>query len=304
MLERLRESWSKTPSNTKSVLVLFGVAIVSSLLVMTIVISNWQKDVPAETEDLSKHATRDLNRMIRQANTGKGPVQLLGIAEKAVLDRHLTVIGGIENISAISSVRFSGRVTFEDGLVQEVVVVKKGGDRMRTSVRSKVTQTSWVVSPDSNWRAVWVNGNLRDVRDLADEELEDSLRYINVVSELYLAQQNEWDLRYLGVKDFNYRMAHVFEVKMAPRHIVEFYISPKTFLDVGRVEKIFEDDGTLNITRRLHRGHFDANGFMLPGFVETYINDKLIQKFRLESAVFNAGVLDSVFERPVVDTTP
>ncbi|MEX0331545.1 MAG: hypothetical protein AB3N64_09000 [Puniceicoccaceae bacterium] len=304
MLQLIRESWTSASTNTKLLLVFLSVAILSSLAVITIVVRNWRADAPIVEEDLSQHKSRDLLRVIRQTDIGEGPVQLLGIAEKAVLDRHLNVIGGIKNISSISSIRFSGQVTFQGGLVQEVIVVKKGGDRMRTSVRSKKTQTSWVISPESNWRGIWVNGNLREVQDLGDDELENSLRYINVVSELYLAQQNEWDLRYLGVKDFNYRMAHVFEVKMGPRHIVEFYIDPNSFLDMGQVEKVFESDGTLNITRRIHRKHFQANGFTLPSRVDTYVNGELIQRFDLESAIFNAGVLDSVFERPELDVTP
>lgn len=304
MLQRFRESWSIATPNTRLFLVLLFLFVVACLLALTFVVRNWRPHTPDASGDLAEHATPDLNRVIRQADTGDGPVQLIGIAEKAVLDRHFSVIGGIEKIAAISSLRFSGQVTFDDDMVQEVVVVKKGGDRMRTTVRTKMTQTSWVVSPESNWRGIWVNGNLREVKDMTDDEVEDTLRYIHVVSELFLAQQNGWDMKYLGVKDFNYRMAHVFEIKMDPRHIAEFYIEPKTFLDLGRVDKVFESDGTLTITRRLHLNHFDANGFMLPGRVETYVNNELIQEFELESAQFNAGVLDSVFERPELPVTP
>ena len=289
---------------TKVFLVILMLFVIAGLVTLTYISRNWFGNLPAEREDLTAHTTRDFSQVVRQSDIGKGPVQLLGIAERAVLDRHFAVLGGLDKIASVSSLRFAGRVTFDTGSVQDVIVVKKGGDRMRTTVRSNTSQTTWVLSPEINWRGVWVNGNLREVRVLSDDEVEESLRYIHVVSELYLAQQNGWDMRYLGVKDFNYKMAHVFEVKLEPRHTIEYYIDPKTFLDVGRVDKIFESDGTLTIIKRLHVEHFDANGFTLPGTVQTYLNGELLQEFELNSAQFNAGVLDEIFEWPQPTTKP
>ena len=301
MLEWIRQSWYMTsgPARAAWIIVLFFIAVLLGLLVW--VVRNWLIVLPDANDDLSMHRTTDFSSAIREASKGGGSVQLLTIAERAVLDRHFGALGGLEQINAITSLRFSGKVTFDTGVVQSVVVIKKGGDRMRTTVKSKVSQTTWVISPESNWRAVWFNGQLAEVRDLTESELDDSLLYIHVVSELYLAQKNNWDLRYLGVKEFNYKMAHVFEVQPDPRYTIQYFIEPKTFLDVGRVDKVFEKDGTLNITRRVHLEHFDANGLSLPGKVETYLNGNLIQTFELQRAQFNSGVLDEVFIRPNAD---
>jgi hypothetical protein len=304
MLQWFREEWEMATPGKKVTVVLTPFVVGLMFLALLWVLRNWQGSIPEEADALTVDQVPNLRSAIRAADSDDGPLHLLGIAERAVLERHFGVLGGIEKIASVSSLRFNGQVTFGDGNVQDVVVVKKGGDRMRTSVRSRVSQTTWVVGPDDNWRAVWINGQLREVRDLTALEIREANRYIYVVSELYLAQQNGWDLRYLGVKDFNYKMAHVFQVKLGPRHTVEYYIEPKTFIDIGRVDRVFADDGTLTVNRRLHSEHFDANGTLLPGKVETYVDNQLVQTFVLEGAQFNTGVLDSAFARPGLPVKP
>jgi hypothetical protein len=304
MIQWLRESWEMTSITTIVVRVLILILAAVSLVGIVWFSRNWQVTEAEELSDVTMYKTRDIGSDIRSLDKGKGPVQLLGIAERAVLDRHFVVLGGLDKLSSISSLRFSGKVTFNSGLVQDVVVIKKGGVSMRTSVKTKQVQTTRVVTEKESWRAVWVNGQLVEVLDLTDKEAEDSFRYINVASELYLAQQNDWRLSYQGMKDFNYKMAHAFELVLDPRHTVVYFIEPKTFLDLGRVDRVFEADGTFVVTRRVHSEHFDANGITLPGKIDIFQNGELVQVFDLWSAQFNSGVLDSVFQRPKLQVTP
>lgn len=228
----------------------------------------------------------------------------MGIAERSILDQHFAALGGFETISSVSSLRFSGKVEFSEDLTQDVVVVKKGGDRVRITVKSKVSQTSLCVSPDDNWKAVWHRENLVDVRDLTPKEIDEQMRYIYVVSELFLALEKGWSLEYKGVREFEYKMVHVFEVRPDERHYVRFFIDPESFLDIGREDQVFLDDGTLEITRRINAEHFQAGKLTIPGKVETYVDGTLVQTLMIQSGTVNAGVLDTVFLRPVADSKP
>jgi hypothetical protein len=304
MIQWLRESWELTSTATK-VLVPLGLLLMLALLFgLAWTTRNWQVTETEELTDIAIYKTRDISADIRAAQRGEDPLQFMSVAERAVLDRHFGAIGGIEAIASVASLRFTGKVTFESGTVNDIVVIKKEGTSMRTTIKTKQVQTTWVLSLEDKWRAVWLNGEVHEVRDLTEAEIEETARSIHVISELYLAMEMGWDLRYLGIRDFNYKMAHGFEVKLSPRHIVQYFIEPKTFLDIGRVDRVFEEDGTLTITRRLHSEHFVANGISLPGKVEVYLNDKLVQDFNLLSAEFNSGILDSVFRRPELPVTP
>lgn len=300
MIRYFRESWEMASLGSKVLVILFGVVSVVGLVAVFWISSNWAGD-PIEGESVvAGQGGFDIRKSIREAEAIDPVVLPMGVAERAVLDQHFKALGGIQAISSVSSLRFSGKVHFADGTVQDVFVVKKGGDRMRISVRTPVSQTSIVVSPGDNWRAVWQLEHVVSVEDLSPQELESHLRYIYVVSELYLAMEKGWKLNYLGQHDFNYRMAHVFEVKPHARHSVRFFIDPETFLDVGREDRIFEEDGTLTITQRLNFDHIKANRLTIPGKVATYLNGELSQTLNIERGEVNSGVLDSVFIRPVL----
>ena len=300
MIRYFRESWEMASLGSKVFTILFGIISIVGLVAVFWITSNWAGD-PIEGESVvAGQGGFDIRKSIREAEAIDPVVLPMGVAERAVLDQHFKALGGIQAISSVSSLRFSGKVEFADGTVQDVFVVKKGGDRMRISVRTPVSQTSIVVSPGDNWRAVWQLEHVVSVEDLSPEELESHMRYIYVVSELYLAMEKGWKMNYLGQHDFNYRMAHVFEVKPHARHSVRFFIDPETFLDVGREDRIFEEDGTLTITQRLNSDHIKANRLTIPGTVATYLNGELSQTLHIERGEVNSGVLDSVFNRPVL----
>jgi hypothetical protein len=259
---------------------------------------NWfgESDVVLPVED---EITYEEIRATIQKKEAEGELPIpLGVAEKTLLKRYFEALGGIKTVSSVISLRFSGKVTFENGVVQELMVVKKGGDHMRTSVRNKTSQTTVVLSPEGNWRGVWAHGVLRKVEDLPLEEVEVHRNYIYVISELYQAMERGWHLSYLGQRDFNYKMAHVFEVRPSKRLTLWFYIDPETYLDVGREDRFFEPDGTLDITRSLHFDHFQAGKLTIPGRFESYKNGQLIQTLKIDQAQINSGVLDSAFDRP------
>lgn len=278
---------------------LFVILSIAGLVGVFWVTSNWSGDLVEDDTPVAGSGSFNLRKSIREVEASNPLVLPIGVAERSVLDRHFMALGGIQTISSVSSLRFSGKVHFVDGTIQDVFVVKKGGDRMRISVRTPLSQTSIAISPKDNWKAIWHLESVVEVEDISPEELESHMRYIYVVSELYLALEKGWDMNYLGQHDFNYKMAHVFEVRPDPKHSVRFFIDPETHLDIGREDRIFENDGTLNITRRMNSEHFQANRLTIPGKVETYLNGEISQTLIIERGEVNSGVLDSVFKRPI-----
>jgi len=96
----------------------------------------------------------------------------------------------------------------------------------------------------------------------------------------------------------------VFELQFGQRHVTRFYIDPESYLNVGREDRVFDDDGTLNIIRRVYSDHLEVKGLTIPGKVETYFNDTLSRTFHLSNAELNPGVIDSFFTRPNKAATP
>jgi hypothetical protein len=303
MIQYIRESWDMaTPSEKKMAKI--GLALVGLFLIAVLWSAvKWSDDTGEDAEESGELATGPrLSVSERLAESGYEIP--MGIAERSLLDQHFAALGGFETISSVSSLRFAGKVQFSEDLTQDVVVVKKGGDRARITIKSKLSQTSVCVSPEDNWKAFWNRENLIKVEDLSPEEVEDQMRYIYVVSELFLALEKGWSLEYEGVREFDYKMAHVFEVRPDERHYVRFFIDPETFLDIGREDKVFLDDGTLEITRRINSEHFQASKLTIPGKVETYVDGKLVQTVFIQSGTVNAGVLDTVFTRPTAGAKP
>ena len=291
-----------TPEARKRAVYLGG-AITLILVVIVLISGNWAGEAEEGAEPLA------------ELNHGEAPAVVeslaelgydlpLGVAERGVLDQHFAALGGFDAISSVSSLRFSGKVTFGSGVTQEVVAVKKGHDRMRLTVRNNVVQASVCLSPKDNWQARWEFGKLVSVETLPPEKVEEQAWYIYMVSELFLAMEKGWQFSYLGVRDFNYQMVHVFEVRPHPRHTIRFYIDPESFLDIGREDKIFEPDGTLSITIRHYSAHFQAGPLMIPGSIEVYTNGEKTQEFEVLLGEVNPGILDNFFDRPELPVTP
>ena len=267
------------------------------LLALVWVVRNWHGVTLETPEEVVVETTPSLREVIR-AEEVSGLVMPMSVTERSVLDRHFAALGGVNRISSITSFRMSGKGTFADGTEQDIVIIKKAGDRMRLTIKTPQMSRVMVVAPDANWVGLWNGGELLHVEKMSEAEISRQRHNAHVVSELYMALQNEWDLRYIGQRNFNYKMTHVFEVQTTPRHSIRFMIDPDTFLDIGQEERLFEEDGTLTITRRLNSGHTKVNGLNIPQKVEMFVNDVLMQTFEVESVQVNPGILDSIFAFP------
>ncbi len=299
MLKYLRETWDMTGERTKLVSVLVFFVSIVVFIALVWVLRNWrgESNIEHDGTPLVEEQQVSIREAIR-AEEESGVVLPMSVAARSVLERHFAAIGGIQKISSISSFRMSGSVHFADGESIDVIIVKKSGNKMRITDKFPNGERVRVVSPNDNWVAYWQHGVLLRVEDMTEQERERQSHNTNVVSELWLSFQNSWDLQYIGQRDFNYKMTHVFEVQMNPRHSVRFMIDPDTFLDIGHEERNFEEDGRLQIVRRINSDHQEWNGLMVPGKIEVFVNDELTQTIHVKNIAVNPGILDSIFVRP------
>jgi hypothetical protein len=298
MFRWLREEWEIASPQMK-VLIPVGVVVFAGFSFgLTWILSNWQGEL---VEDVAAPSERPAPARVplEEALPESAAVPNLGPNERAILEQHFVAIGGVDRLASIRSILSSGEITFAGGEVRPIVVVKKQGARLRLSMRTPEGQLVMVVTPEDSWRCLWQAGRLVLLEDLDAAEAEDLRRSAYVVSELYLAMQNSWTVRYLGQQAFNYEMAHCFEVKVNDRNSIRFFIDPETFLDAGREEWLFDSEGTLTITRVVGSEHMDISGLKVPGKVEIFENNVYRQTFLAVDAEVNPGIFADAFERPV-----
>ena len=217
-----------------------------------------------------------------------------------ILGQHFDATGGAKVLSSTVSLRYSGTVTFGDGTRQAVAVTKKNGNSVRISISSRFSQTTICVTQRDGWRSVSRMNEIILVEDLSPEEIAGHRRYLSVISELFLASVNGWRMEFKGIEEFNDDLAYRFDVMVTRDHQVSFFIDPESFLNIGRIDRIENGDGSVSETLRLHFDHLQAGGLVIPGRVEVYADAKLNQTLIIEDALRNGGVLDSAFERPVL----
>lgn len=261
-------------------------------------LSNWHGDLPDSPADVVARPPAE-RVSLEEALPDSNLIPRLGPNERAILENHFVAIGGVERLASIRSILSSGEITYANGDVRSIVVIKKRGSRIRFSMKTPEGQLVMVVAPEDNWRCLWQAGRLVLLEDLARKDAETLRRSAYVVSELYLAMQNSWTVRYLGEQAFNYEMAHCFEVKVNDRNLIRFFIDPETYLDTGREEWLFDAEGNLTITRVIGSEHMDISGLKVPGKVEVYENNVYQHAFVAMDAEVNPGIFADAFERPV-----
>ncbi|NDV63440.1 hypothetical protein G0Q06_13325 [Puniceicoccales bacterium CK1056] len=302
MFQRTKDGWRQASPRSKVLLV--GSAVVIFILLAAVVWSVFRSlnEEPPVYEPLTNSLEVDdsLEALVPDANALPAPKSL----NRAVLERHFAAIGGVKRLTSINSLLVSADIDLTDGESMSFVIAKKKGERIRLSYKRQNVTITMVVTPEDAWRSVRRDGKPIQVEDLALKEQDNLRRSSYVVSELFLAMNNSWTTEYLGQQAFNYQMAYCYEVKVNPRHIVRFFIDPDTFLDIGREERTFEEDGTLTVSRSINSDHMDISGLKVPAMIETYVNDKLTQTLVVRDVELNPGILDSTFIRPDLPPSP
>lgn len=300
MFRRFKQDWEFASTGTHR-FVIISIILVSVLLLALIwtLLRNRDGAEPVfqETAQVEESPEATLETLVPDPSVVPKPRSM----DRAVLERHFAAIGGVKRLTSINSLLVSGEVILPTGETLSMVMAKKLGQRIKVSITKPEGTMVMVVTPEDSWRSYRRNGLTIGVEDISPEESENMMRSAYVVSELFLAMSNSWSIEYLGQQAFNYEMAHCYEVKLNQRHFIRFYIDPESFLDIGREERLFDEDGTLTVTRVVTSEHMDIGGLQVPRKSESYKNNELQQTFVVNDVEVNPGILDGTFIRPQVE---
>jgi len=292
----LREEWLLARRSARIAFVSIVVLALLGAAAGVYLLRSWQYQpevLPVDAE------TVDRQRDLLAAETRRE--DLSGAAlQQALLKRYLAMLGRPEKLASLRSIRATGTLEFSSGLKRRVVLVKMHGGYLRVTVGAPPEQIIMGLTPEDAWQLVLRAGR-EVVEDLDPLQLGNLRRSAYPVSKLYLAMQNEWSIAYRGEESFEGQTAHVFEVGMEDGHSMRFFIDAESFLEIGAEERYPGESGEIVTTRHIQSEHFQADGLMMPGRVETHINGAFSHVFTVESAEVNPGVLESSFARPATE---
>ena len=296
MFERQREWWEETTVAGKVVAALLTALVAAVLSGIAYISGNWRETETPVEPPVVRATTVDDNGEVDEF----APYAGLSPEGKRILKSHFDSLGGRASISRIRSLRIEGIIELEEEIQRDLLVIKKGGDHLRISLAGPHATIVMAISPEDAWQSVEQSGRVLDVKELDPEqkvELDDSM---DLVTELLLVPERGWSLRYLGNRDFDYKVCHAFEVDHGDGRTVRFFLDPENFHDIGREEVYKNEAGELVVVRR-HQSDFEkVNGFSFPKKVTIRENGKLVQKIIVESVAVNPGILETAFARPGV----
>ena len=294
MFERQREWWEESSVAGKGVAALLTLLVVAFLSGIAYISSNW-RETEAATELPVVHEGPVKGG---ESTEAFAPYAGLGTEGKRILKKHFDSLGGRASISRIRSLRIEGSIELEEKLQRDLLVLKKGGDHLRLSLSGPDVTIVMTISPEDAWQSVERAGRLLEVKDMNPRqklELSDSL---DLVTELLLAPERGWSLRYLGNRDFSYKVCHAFEVEHGDGHTIRFFLDPERFHDIGREEVYKDEDGEVVVMRRYQSDFERVDGFTFPKTVIIRENEEVVQKIMVESVAINPGILETAFTRP------
>jgi hypothetical protein len=294
MFERQREWWEESSVAGKGLAILLTLLVIAFLFGIAYISSNWREtEVPTELPVMHEEPVQGGDSMEAFA-----PYAGLNAEGKRILKRHFESLGGRASISRIRSLRIEGIIELEEELQRDLLILKKGGDHLRLSLSGPDATIVMTISPQDSWQSVERAGRLLEVKDMNPKqklELSDSL---DLVTELLLAPERGWSLRYLGNRDFSYKVCHAFEVEHSDGHIIRFFLDPDHFYDIGREEVYKDEDGEVVVMRRYQSDFEKVDGFTFPKTVIIRENEEVVQKIMVESVSINPGILETAFTRP------
>ncbi|NBD37199.1 MAG: hypothetical protein GVY10_01355 [Verrucomicrobia bacterium] len=294
MFERQREWWEETSVAGKVVAALLTLLVLAFLSGIAYISSIWREtEVPAELPVVHEAPVND-----RDFTEEFTPYADLSTAGKRILNKHFESLGGRASISRIRSLRIEGIIELEEELQRDLLVLKKGGDHLRLSLSGPEATIVMAISPEDAWQSIGRAGRLLEVKDMDPKEKLDLSDSMDLVTELLLAPERGWSLRYLGNRDFSYKVCHAFEVEHGDGHTIRFFLDPKTFHDIGREEVYKDEDGEVVVMRRYQSDFEKVDGFTFPKTVIIRENEEVVQKIMVESVSVNAGILETAFTRP------
>jgi len=301
MLEWLFEEWDAASPIARILFCLVVLAVPGFMVTGLLLLVPFEKAPVAASVQEATEPAQPAQPDLGEALSDPSLIENLGREERFILDRHFEAIGGIQNLSMVQSLRCIGNMQFADGGEFPIVVIKKHPNHIRLTIMRPEGELVMVSTPLDRWRCLWRGAALLMVEDLDQETAEGLTRSSFVVSELFLALQNSWTVHYIGEREYEQKPSYCFEVTVSDQHHIRYYIDPKSFLDIGREEQVYNSDNELLVTRTSFSAHKNFGQATLGTVAKLYENNEYKQTFSISELEFNPGVLPDTFERPAQD---
>jgi hypothetical protein len=223
----------------------------------------------------------------------------LGYTADELVAKNIDAKGGIEKLRAIESVRFSGKLVVNGGLLQlDYVALIKRPQFVRyeanlqglTQVQAFDGAQAWQINP--------FLGRKDPEKLSADDAKGMGEDAADVIGALVDYKEKGHRLDYLGTEDVDGTEAHKLRVTRANGDVIYVYLDPDYFLEIRTLSRRIEH-GVPNETITDYGDYEKVNGVYLPLSQETGpkgSSDR--QKVQFETAEINVVKDDTVFHFP------
>jgi hypothetical protein len=223
----------------------------------------------------------------------------LGYTADELVAKNIEAKGGIEKLRAIESVRFSGKLVVNGGLLQlDYVALIKRPQFVRyeanlqglTQVQAFDGAQAWQINP--------FLGRKDPEKLSADDAKGMGEDAADVIGALVDYKEKGHRLDYLGTEDVDGTEAHKLRVTRANGDVIYVYLDPDYFLEIRTLSRRIEH-GVPNETITDYGDYEKVNGVYLPLSQETGpkgSSDR--QKVQFETAEINVVKDDAVFHFP------
>jgi hypothetical protein len=235
---------------------------------------------------------------LQESDLGDSFGARLSSEARAVLQAHFQTMGGVTRLSQIQSAIYSGSVILDDSPPLDLVVTKKSGGYVRLLIGSEGNGVVLATSPDAGWRAHVEDGRLVMLRSISELERAGLVRYQAVISELFLASKENWEVRYQGLREWHGDRVHAFEVVPNKSLRMELYIDADSYLFAGKTEYIEEEPGVWTVIRFRYSEHENFDGVWHATQIDSSSDNLPEQSMTLGRIQFNHGVLNDFFAMP------
>lgn len=228
----------------------------------------------------------------------------LGYTADELVAKNIEAKGGIEKLHAIESVRLSGKLVVNGGLLQlDFVALVKRPHSVRyeanlqglTQVQAYDGSQAWQINPFLG-RKDPEKLSADDAKGLGEDAAD-------VIGALVDYKEKGHRLDYLGTEDVDGTEAHKLRVTRTNGDVIYVYLDPDYFLEIRTLSRRIEH-GVPNETITDYGDYEKVNGVYLPLSQESGpkgSSDR--QKVQYETAEINVVTDDAVFHFPTVRAT-
>jgi len=225
----------------------------------------------------------------------------LGYSAEELVAKNIVAKGGIEKLHAIRSVRLSGKLVLNGGMLQlDYVALIKRPEFVRYEAKLQGLTQVQAFDGSQAWQINPFMGRKDPEKLSADDAKGMGEDAADVIGALVDYKEKGYRLEYLGTEDVDGTEAYKLRVIRANGDLIYVYLDPDYFLEIRTLSRRIEH-GVPNETITDYGDYEKVDGVYLPLAQESGpkgSSDR--QKVQFETAEINLVTDDTVFHFPVI----